>query len=242
MKLSQVVPSAVAASALFAFALATPAFASDSVTTMATTEALNLRAGESVSARVIDVMPKGASVDVCGMSADGWYHVKYQDKEGYCFYKWLNFEGTAEGTVHDGKTTEMFPTDVLNLRAEPSTDSKVLKVIPKDMPVAVSAKHDGWFSVEFEGVKGYCYGQYLGFVKGGYTPEGQENNTVGNSTMNKMTTTHGVNVRSLPSMKGSVIGTFAKGVTVDAISMDENGWVKVKFGGTTGYCFGDYLR
>ena len=241
MKLSKVIYGS-AATAMLSLAIAAPAFASDSVTTMATTDALNLRTGESTNYPVITTMPKGSSVDVYGMSADGWYHVKYQDKEGYCYYRWLNFEGTAEGTVHDGKTTEMFPTAALNLREKPTTSSKVLKVVPKDMPVTVSAKHNGWFSVEFEGVKGYCYGEYLGFVKGGYTPEGRENDTAGNSTMNKLTTTHPLNVRAQPSKRAKVIGSFAKGEVVNVISMDQNGWCRVKFGSTEGYCYSKYLK
>ena len=240
MKLSKVIYGAAAAAMLSA-AVAVPAFASDSVTTMATTAALNLRTGEGTGYPIITTMPKDTSVEVYGMSADGWYHVKYQDKEGFCYYRWLNFEGTADGTVHDGKTTEMFPTTALNLREQPSTASRVLTVVPKDMPVAVSAKHDGWFSVEFEGVKGYCYGEYLGFVKGGYTPEGQENDTAGNSTMNKLTALYPLNVRVQPTTASNVIGSFAKGEVVSVISMDQNGWCRVKFGSTEGYCYGAYL-
>ena len=238
MKLSKVIPSAFAASAMLTMVLAAPAFGSESVCTMATTEALNLRAGESTSSQVVAVMPKDTSVEVYGMSAAGWYHVKYQDKTGYCYYRWLGFEGTEDGTIKDGKTTDMFPTCTVNLRSEPNTNCGVLKVIDKDTPVHVSAKNDNWFTCEYDGVTGYIYGKYLGFTQGGYTPQGQEENTAGNSTMNQLTASVNLNVRATPN--GKVIGSFKKGETVSVISED-GGWCRVKFGSAEGYCAARFL-
>lgn len=253
MKFSMLLRTSAVTAAMM-LALAAPAFAADSVCTMATTDALRLRSGEGTKYSVIDVMPKGTSVEVYGMSKDGWYHVKYGDKTGYCYYKWLDFEGDAAGDVHDGKTTEMFPICGLNIREQPTTNSRILGSIAKDEAVAVTAKHDGWFSVEYNGIKGYCHGRYLSFTKGGYTADDSgdtagknvmnQNNSGGasSSVMNALTTTAPLNVRAQPSTSSKVIGSFAKGASVKLVEDAGNGWYKVEYGSGYGYCYGKYLR
>ena len=166
-----------------------------------------LRDNASLQGRVIDVMPQGTSVEVYGMTQDGWYHVNYEGTEGYCYYRWLNFEGTADGTVHDGKQTEMFATCDLNVRDAPGMHGKVIGVLTTDEAVAVSHKENYWFTVDYHGQTGYCYGEYLGFTRGGYQ---DPNDTAGRnvmndeveggatSTMNQLTVTAPLNVRTAP--------------------------------------------
>lgn len=230
---------ALGASVLLTAGMATTAFAAEAVTTMATTAPLNLRDASSLNGAVIDVMPQGTSVPVYGMTDSGWYHVKYQDKEGFCYFQYLNFEGTENGTVHDGKTTTMYATAPLNVRAQPNTESAILGSLAVDEGVPVVAKHDGWFTVNYKGQDAYCYGGYLGFGQGGYTPDAGD--TAGKNTMNQLVTTAPLNVRTAPGMDARIIGSFAAGETVNVLAM-EGDWYKVKFGDTTGYSHIDYLK
>ena len=48
-----------------------------------TTAALNLRAGPSTRAKVILVMPKGATVEHLEEVENGFYYVVYKDQEGW---------------------------------------------------------------------------------------------------------------------------------------------------------------
>ena len=48
--------------------------------------------------------------------------MKYGDKMGFCYYQYLNFEGSEDGTVRDGKTTTMYATAPLNVRSQPNTE------------------------------------------------------------------------------------------------------------------------
>lgn len=223
------------AALLLTASLTVTAFAAEEATTMATTAPLNLRDASSMNGTVLDVMPEGTSVPVYGMTTSGWYHVKYQDQEGFCYYKYLNFEGSVDGTVRDGKTTTMYATAPLNVRAHPSTDARILGSLAVDEGVTVTAKHDGWFTVSYDGKEAYCYGAYLGFGQGGYTADIQ------NSTMNQLITTAPLNVRTAPSMSGKIIGSFDKGETVNVLAVEGN-WYKVKYGDTTGYSYVDYLK
>ncbi|MEG0418868.1 MAG: SH3 domain-containing protein [Gordonibacter sp.] len=226
------------AALLLTAGLATTAFAAETVTTMATTAPLNLRDASNINGNVMDVMPQGTSVAVHGMTNDGWYHVTYQDKEGFCYYQFLNFEGSQDGTVRDGKTTTMYATDPLNVREQPNTDSRILGSLKVDEGVPVVAKHDGWFTVTFNGVEAYCYGAYLGFGQGGYKADPPSEAT--DSTMNQLTTTAPLNVRTEPSTNGTIIGSFSAGTTVNVLDVAGD-WYQVKFGNTTGYVYSLYL-
>ncbi|WP_302389873.1 SH3 domain-containing protein [Eggerthella sinensis] len=227
------------AALLLTAGMATTALASEAVTTMATTAPLNLRDASNINANVMDVMPEGTSVPVYGMTDDGWYHVKYNDREGFCYYQYLNFEGSGDGTVKDGKTTTMYATAPLNVREQPSTDSRIVSSLAVDEGVNVVAKHDGWFTVNIDGADRYCYGAYLGFGQGGYAPDPE--NTTGNSTMNQLTTTAPLNVRTAPSMDGTIIGSFPAGTAVNVLSV-EGDWYQVKYNDTTAYVSSEYLR
>lgn len=267
----KIVLGAIAASALLTagLSLGTPAtaFAAEGVCTMATTAALNLRADASMQGKVVAVMPQGTSVEVYGMSRDGWYHVNYNGTEGYCYYRWLNFEGTAEGTVHDGKQTEMFAICPLNVRSEVGMHGKVIGVLNTDEAVAVTHKENHWFRVEYKGQTGYCYGEYLSFTKGGYE---DPNDTAGknvmndessdpgdtagknvmndevaggtSSTMNKLTTTAPLNVRAEPRNSGRRIGVLAKGTQVSPLDQSADGWVLIDYNGTQGWVYSGYLN
>ena len=135
--------------------------------------------------------------------------MKYGDKMGFCYYQYLNFEGSEDGTVRDGKTTTMYATAPLNVRSQPNTSCAILGSLAVDDGVPVVAKHEGWFTVEYPGTQAYCYGAYLGFGQGGYVPGPED--TAGNSTMNQLVVTAPLNVRTAPGMDAKIIGSFEKG-------------------------------
>ena len=223
-------------------AIAVPCFAEEGVTTMATTAPLNMRAGADINANVMNVIPQGTSVQVFGMTQSGWYDVEYGNERGHCWYQYLNFEGSAEGTVHDGHVTDMYATALLNVRAQPNTGAQIIGSLTEGQYVPVISKHDGWFKVSFNGREGYCYGEYLGFGQTGADAcQAKPAEDVSNSQMNKLTTTALLNVRAQPSTDAAILGSFPAGEVVSTISV-EGDWYKVKFRDGIGYCHIDYLK
>lgn len=231
------------AAAMLTTVVAVPcAFAEEGVTTMATTAPLNLRAGADINSSIMDTMPAGTSVQVFGMTRGGWYDVEYDGQRGHCWYKYLDFEGTAPGTVHDGHVTDMYATAPLNVRAQPSTDAAIIGSLAEGQYVPVISKHDGWFKVSFNGQEAYCYGKYLGFGQTGADAcQAKAAEDISSSQMNELTTTAPLNVRAEPSAKSRILGSFAKGEVVSTISVEGN-WYKVKYENQTGYCYIDYLK
>lgn len=224
---------------LLSGAIAVPAFAVAGTTTMATTAPLRLRDAASMSSNVEDVIPTGTSVQVYGMSADGWYDVEYNGDRGYCWYKYLDFEGDADGDVNNGKITDMYATQPLRVRAQPNTSSDVLGVLQVDDAIAVTAKHDNWFTVTYNGQTGYCYGGYLGFGQSGADQTSTGATT--DNTMNTLTTICALNVRAEPNATSTILGVLGKGESVRVISASGS-WDKIDYGGATGYVYGTYLE
>lgn len=155
----------------------------------------------------------------------------------------------APAFAADGVCT-MATTAALNLRDAPGMHGKVIGVLTTDEAVAVSHKKNYWFTVDYHGQTGYCYGEYLGFTRGGYQ---DPNDTAGRnvmndeveggatSTMNQLTVTAPLNVRTAPSMSGAIIGSLARGTVVSALEQTPDRWVRISFNGTDAWVFGDYL-
>ena len=243
MRTAKLMLGGLAAAVMLTTAVAVPcAFAEEGVTTMATTAPLNLREGANINSNTMDTMPQGTSVQVFGMTQDGWYDVEYNGVRGHCWYQYLDFEGTAEGTVHDGHVTDMYATAPLNVRAQPNTGTSIIGSLAEGQYVPVISKHDGWFKVSFNGQEAYCYGEYLGFGQTGADRcQAAAPEDISNSQMNKLTTTAPLNVRAEPGTDARILGSFAAGESVSTISV-EGDWYKVKYGDQTGYCYGDYLK
>ncbi|MCH3943396.1 MAG: SH3 domain-containing protein [Atopobiaceae bacterium] len=220
-------------------AIAVPALAVAGTTTMATTAPLRLRSGASMGASVETVIPAGTSVQVYGMTAAGWYDVEYDGQRGYSWYKYLDFEGDADGDVNNGKITDMYATQPLRVRSQPSTGSDILGVLQTDEAVAVTAKHDNWFTVNYNGQTGYCYGGYLGFGQSGADQTSTGATT--DNTMNDLTTTDQVNVRAQPSTGSAILGTLGKGESV-RVTGTSGDWDQIDYGGATGYVYSAYLE
>lgn len=52
--------------------------------------------------------------------------------------------------------------DSLNVRAEPNSDCEILGTVTPEDEVTVTGKcSNGWYRIDFEGKKGYCFGGYL---------------------------------------------------------------------------------
>ena len=49
----------------------------------------------------------------------------------------------------------------LNVREKPSIDAKVLTILNKGDKVQIQSENDGWYSVFYEGVSGFCMKEYI---------------------------------------------------------------------------------
>ena len=118
----------------------------------------------------------------------------------------------------------------LKLRAEASTTSACLTLLPKGTSVVVEDDSiAGWYKVNHEGVTGYLSSEYVSFSISGSAKLG-----------NGKVTGNDVNVRSAASTSASWLGSLNKGDVVAVTGID-NGWYKISFNGKTGYVRSDYM-
>ena len=118
----------------------------------------------------------------------------------------------------------------LKLRAEASTTSACLTLLPKGTSVVVEDDSiAGWYKVNHEGVTGYLSSEYVSFSISGSAKLG-----------NGKVTGNDVNVRSAASTSASRLGSLNKGDVVAVTGID-NGWYKISFNGKTDYVRSDYM-
>ena len=118
----------------------------------------------------------------------------------------------------------------LKLRAEASTTSACLTLLPKGTSVVVEDDSiAGWYKVNHEGDTGYLSSEYVSFSISGSAKLG-----------NGKVTGNDVNVRSAASTSASRLGSLNKGDVVAVTGID-NGWYKIFFNGKTGYVRSDYM-
>lgn len=72
-------------------------------------------------------------------------------------------ETTESADALSGK--KMFTTDVLNFRTEPTTESEMIRHIPKGAKVTVVAVEGEWVNITYKKQSGYVMMQYLSETK-----------------------------------------------------------------------------
>jgi uncharacterized protein YraI len=118
--------------------------------TMYTTDYLNLRQGPSTDDAILDVMLPLSAVEATDQVIDGFRFVYLDGLPGWAYDQYLV----------SGQT--MTTTDVLNLRAEPSTSAEILHVMPLGATVELTGdESNGFLSVTYNGVDGWAYAEYL---------------------------------------------------------------------------------
>lgn len=121
--------------------------------------------------------------------------------------------------------------DVLNLRAEASTQSNIIKKLPEKTDLSVFDEQDGFYKVSAGGKVGYVSKDYIE-LKSVWNIDGGGGAKV---------TASALNIRSTPSLDGSVLGKICEGGVAEIIGIN-NGWLKVKYDGLTGYISPDYVE
>jgi uncharacterized protein YraI len=124
-------------------------------------------------------------------------------------------------------------TAALNLRAQPSTASQILLVIPYQAEVqAVGPEQNGFINVSYAGKTGWAHGDYLTVTSGDDTPPV----LVGTGK-----TTAALNLRSGPGLSYSVKTVIPYGATIELYDGVTNNYRQVAYGTTFGWAYADYI-
>lgn len=133
-----------------------------------TTSYVCLRKTASNSARILKVLPKGASVTVISTKTVGWYKVKVGSMTGYVGKTYVTFTTSTrkKSTVVTSSSSKSSGTGAvntafLNLRKSASNSAKVLRVLSYGTKVTIKATTGSWYKVKVGSTTGYVAKAYI---------------------------------------------------------------------------------
>ena len=168
-------------------------------------------------------------------------------------------EGDGKELEEPVKTTV---NDGIRIREGRSTETRMLATIVSGTEVLVYANFDdGWSKIEYSGTVGYCKTEFLTSTEGVPTLSAQteeseetedttEENTQEETTSSeatstavnkKMKLTDAVRIRKERSTDCEVLKTAYKNELVKVLENYSDGWSKVDYNGTEGYCKTEFL-
>src|SRR5258708_8035999 len=147
-------------------------------------------------------------------------------------------------------------TDVLNVRAAPSTSAQILGQLKTTAVVVILADPGtDWLQVQVDGsaLQGYVAKTYItqSDTKPSTTPApsaptpstpAPAPSSPAPSTAKGEVTTSSLNVRSGPGTNFAVISTLAQATVVNILQNDGSGWLKVHVGACDGYVSAQYVN
>ena len=154
----KILRTAVAAVLIFSMMTAT-AFAEAAVVTGSD---VNIRSGPGVNYRVLECLPRGASVTVTDRSNSDWYAVEYDGISGFMSSRYLSVtEDDSSAVVVSGEGSGYINAMYVRFRSGPSTSSSILGEYNKGKEVSITGTSGDWTACVIDGRAGYVSSQYV---------------------------------------------------------------------------------
>ena len=186
-------------------------------TVYVTANALNVRTAPDATSAKLGTLAKNTAVEGKYISKD-WFEIEYKGHTGYISTKYITATKPAEAV----KTTTVYTTANLRVRAAATTNSERLGVLPKGTAVATYGKANGWYEIRYNGKKAYICAKYTTTTK----PKPVQTTTV--------YTTADLWVRAEASMNGKKLGVLKKDTAVETYGK-ANGWYEIRYNGKKAY-------
>ena len=207
-----------------------------------TTERVNIRKDATTGSGVAKVLNKDENVALLGEKGD-WYKVTSGGKEGYILKSYVVAGLTMYDSARTGKTR-----DEVNLRAAASTDSEILRVLPKNTQADVLGYTEEFYKVSVNGKEGYIASEYLSVSdKAGEKDEEifegdavVPDDFVSYPAARTGATTERVNLRAAASTSADVNRIINKNTTVTVLG-EQGNFYQVKVSDTMGYIAKAYV-
>lgn len=160
-------------------------------------------------------------------SQNGSVAVSAPDLSGY---KELSEEKAAV-TLRELNRTAYVTADV-NVRSAGSLDGAVIGGYAAGSAIAqLGVTSDGWAQIQYNQSVGYIWNEFVVAEKPVTT----------SNTSGVMYATVPLNVRDTWSSDGQLLGTLAKGESIEITGKTSNGWTRVNYKGNRAYVYSDYL-
>lgn len=122
---------------------------------------LNVRATAAEDGKIIGKLPKDAACEVLDVD-DLWAHIKSGSVEGYVSREYLLTGIPAKHKAEElASTVARVTTDSLKVRAEASTDSEVITMVPNGEELEVAAVEGDWVKVLLDDEEVYVSAEFV---------------------------------------------------------------------------------
>lgn len=190
---------------------------------------MNIRTGASVDFPIIDAVNAGTRLEVLEILTNGWYKIVYKNiTSGYAYVSnagggYFKYEPKPAANY---RGTAVVNTTSMNVRASNTISGTKLGVVNKGEKLnVIDIMPNNWFLIKWNGKEGYVSNANSNYFK--FTANA---NYVWPDPVAKAKAYATMNVRDFAKVSGSnVLGTLAKGATVDVLERLDNGWLRIKY-------------
>ncbi len=125
-----------------------------------------------------------------------------------------------------------YVTEDVNVRAAGSLDAAIIGGYARGSGIAQTGlTSDGWAQIQYNGVTGYIWADYVSAVKPVFVTE----------KSGIMYATADVNIREGHGTEYPVLGVLRKGQSIEITGVADNGWTRVRYQGGKGFISSNYL-
>lgn len=151
---------------------------------------------------------------------------------------------TNEEKIYKKVEEKVTAKDVVNLRKDATTKSDVVGTMKNgDILTRVGIGTNGWSKVQYNGQVVYAISSYL-TTDLQYTNKPSQDIVADNvftAQKDKVTAKDTVNLRSLPTTGGELLGTLKNGEVAERVAVSNKGWSRLIYNGQTVYAITSYL-
>ena len=129
----------------------------------------------------------------------------------------------------------------LNVRSTPDTSKSAIGVLYKGDTVSIISQESGWYKINYNGKIGYVSASYIKVeqsVSPDYTISAMNNS----GEVTGLSSGDTLNVRSMPSTKGSVLYKLSNNTKVKLTGKVSNGWYRIEYNSKEGFVSGSFIK
>ncbi|MFD3448771.1 SH3 domain-containing protein [Microbacteriaceae bacterium 4G12] len=209
---------------------------------------LNVRNSPATSGKIIGSLTKNQSVLILEKS-NGWAKIQFNGKEAYVSLDFVQTQAKpatpSNPPVQVPSSTQTETASVnataLNVRSTPSTSGSLVGKLKQGDRVNIIGKANGWAKIQFNGKEAYVSLDFLQPQTKPATPNNPPVPVTPTQAETASVNATALNVRSTPSISGSLVGKLKQGDLVTIIGK-ANGWAKIQFNGKEAYVSLDFLQ
>ncbi|MBQ4066836.1 MAG: SH3 domain-containing protein [Clostridia bacterium] len=224
--------------------------------TVTAKELTNLRDAPTTKSNVVMQLKNGDRITRTGIGTNGWSRLELNGTTLYAITSYLTTDlsystdvpvdqDVVLGQTFAPRDDSVTAKELVNLRAQPTTDSEIIGTLKNgDFLKRVAVSDKGWSRLEYNGRQVYAVTSYLTTELSTDTlsPETEPTYSGFTDVFENVTAKIETNLRDAPTTSGSnVVYTLKNGEYVKRTGIHSNGWSRLEYNGQTVYAVSSYL-